>query len=415
MGNHCFNSFSLWARASLSARFLPSSRAGLRLAPTILIVLLLLSSVFGQDTNPQTQQLKVTKEQLDAIEKEISSLRSEAGRLAAQENSVIASIDQFDVQVELNTREIILLDLKQAKTQQAIDQLNQKYQDQAQNLEQQKVYLSRRLVEAYKLGQLNYLKLLLQVNNAADLLRSSQYVSFLAKDDTRKVQEYRDSLVQMEHTRVQLEQEKRNLALLKADSQSAHDSLLQTRQQKMQLLQAIQDQREVHLNAMGELKSAAGQLQKFFLNTESDAKEETPSGTPITQYKGLLSWPAPGKVTREFGIQKNPRFGTSTISNGVEIAVPDGSDVHAVFEGDVVFAELFKGYGQSVILSHAGGVYTLYAHNSELLVQRGQKVEKGQVIARSGSTGAVNGPSLYFEIREKETPVNPLEWLRRVR
>jgi murein DD-endopeptidase MepM/ murein hydrolase activator NlpD len=78
-----------------------------------------------------------------------------------------------------------------------------------------------------------------------------------------------------------------------------------------------------------------------------------------------------------------------------------------------VFSEWFKGYGKSIILSHPGGIYTLYAHNSELLVQRGDTVARGQTIARVGSTGSLTGPNLYFEVREKQQPVNPLAWLRK--
>jgi murein hydrolase activator len=88
--------------------------------------------------------------------------------------------------------------------------------------------------------------------------------------------------------------------------------------------------------------------------------------------------------------------------------------VMAIYDGKVMFAEWFKGYGKSIILSHPGGVYTLYAHNSELTVQRGDSVQKGQMVARAGSTGSLNGPSLYFEVREKDQPVNPLQWLRKM-
>lgn len=405
MGNRC-------SKRNISERqaTLPAAIAGKMPALQFLLILLLCATSFAQQ---QTQQLQIPKEQLDAIEKEITSLRSESSRLAAQENSLIASLDSYDLQIEVNTREVILIDLKQKKTEQAIEGLRAQYDSQDQQLKKQKDYLSQRLVQAYKQGNLNYVKLLLQVNIASNLLRSYQYVSFLAKDDQHKVQAYRDSLAKLEQTRMQMEQEKRNLELLQKDSESAKLALLQNRQEKMHLLGAIQDQREMHLNAMTELRAAAGQLQRFFLGQESPALVEVPGAASIVQYKGLLNWPVVGKVQREFGVVKNTRFGTTTLSNGIEIAADEGTDIHAVFAGQVVFSEWFKGYGQCVIIAHPGGVYTLYAHNSELMAQRGQNVDRGQVIARVGSTGSLNGSSLYFEIREKEQPVNPLEWLRR--
>jgi murein DD-endopeptidase MepM/ murein hydrolase activator NlpD len=113
-------------------------------------------------------------------------------------------------------------------------------------------------------------------------------------------------------------------------------------------------------------------------------------------------------------MQKHPKFGTMTMSNGIEIEAVEGAPVTAVYEGVVMFSEWFKGYGKSIILSHSGGVYTLYAHNSELSVQRGDQVQRGQVIARAGSTGSLTGPNLYFELREKDRPVNPRTWLRKM-
>ena len=369
----------------------------------------------GEDSPPPAASSgadDVSRQQLDAIEKEVQTLRAEAGRLSLQEDSIITLLNQYDLQAQIKTHEIELLDLKRAKTQEQIDQLHGKFSELEKEVQQQKDYLNYRLVQAYKQGQLNYLKLMLKESAANDLLRSYQYITFLAREDNRKLQQYRDSLKSMEQTRFNLEQENRNLALLKQDSEAAHQDLLHSRQEKMKILTAIQDQREMHLDALSDLNAAAGQLQNFFTNGSAISAVPA-SGPSITAFKGLLPWPVHGRVIQEFGLSKNPRFGTTTMNNGIEIAADEKTDVHAVFGGQVVFSEWFKGYGQSVILSHSDGYYTLYAHNSELLVQRGDSVQRGQVIAKVGSTGALNGPSLYFEFREKDRAVNPYIWLRR--
>lgn len=383
----------------------------------ILIILLMGSAARAEQAadSPIDPQFQVSREQLQAIEKEIATLRSEASRLAAQENSIIASLDQFDVQIQLNVRQIELLRLKQLQTQAEIDRLNGKYQAQMGDLNRQKEYLGRRLVQAYKLGELNYLKLMLQVNNSADLVRSYQYITYLAKDDMKRVDEYRASLEELDRMRIRLEQENRNLVRLRQDSEAAQTAFLQNKQEKVRLLQAIQDQREMHLNTVSELKVASSQLKRFFTDLEPPPADTTAPGDTIAQYKGLLNWPIGGKVTREFGITKHPRFGTTTVNNGIEIAADEGTPVRAVFGGQVVFAEWFKGYGESIILSHGNEMYTLYAHNSELNVQRGETVTRDQIIARAGSTAALNGSCLYFEIRFKDQPLNPIEWLRRTR
>jgi len=359
-----------------------------------------------------TESSEVTKEKLQAIENEIEALRNEALRLSAQEDSIVTMLAQFDLQYQMKSHEIELLELKQEKTEGDIHTLEQNFNKLNDDLQQQKAYLTNRLVEAYKQGQLNYLKLLLRVNSAADLIRSYQYITFLAKDDNRKVLSYRNSMNQLDETRMRLQQENRNLAALKQDLEQAHAELLHSRQEKLKLLAAVQEQREMHLSALSDLSRAASQLQSFFSNVPEDSAPAVTTASLI-RYKGLLDWPVHGRIIRDFGIYRHPRFGTTTVNNGIEIAADEGADVHAVFEGRVVFSEWFKGYGECIILSHSDGFYTLYAHNSELLVKQGDAVQRGQTIAHVGSTGSLNGATLYFEIRKKDQPLNPSDWLRR--
>ncbi len=246
-------------------------------------------------------------------------------------------------------------------------------------------------------------------------MRSYQYITYLAKDDARKVQNYRISIVDLERTQLRWSRKGAILGSLKQGLQRTNTSLSNNRQEKLKLLSSIRGERSMHMNALTDLRAAANQLQQFFTVVKpaptAPSRENKPS---IASLKGNLDWPVSGRITRQFGVYKHPRFGTTTMSNGVEISAPQGADVRAVYDGQVVFAEWFKGYGQSVILSHPDGYYTLYAHNSELLVRRGESVQRAQTIAKVGSTGALEGkPSLYFEVRKKDQPVNPVEWLRR--
>src|SRR5262249_47736620 len=161
-------------------------------------------------------------------------------------------------------------------------------------------------------------------------------------DDNRKVESYRDSMEKLEETRMRLQQENRNLAALKQDLEQAHAELLHSKQEKLKLLAAVQEQREMHLSALSDLSRAASQLQSFFSNVPEDFPP-APTAASLIRYKGLLDWPVHGRIIRDFGIYRHPRFGTTTVNNGIEIAADEGADVHAVFEGRVVFSEWFKG------------------------------------------------------------------------
>jgi septal ring factor EnvC (AmiA/AmiB activator) len=103
-------------------------------------------------------------------------------------------------------------------------------------------------------------------------------------------------------------------------------------------------------------------------------------------------------------------------SSGLFFRVPENAEVRASSQGQVVYAGWFRGYGLLTIVNHGGRVYSLYGHNRDLLVAKGDVVEPGQVIAKSGRTGSVDGvPGLYFEIRRGNRPENPRRWLARDR
>jgi len=101
-----------------------------------------------------------------------------------------------------------------------------------------------------------------------------------------------------------------------------------------------------------------------------------------------------------------------TMHNGVDLAVPHGTPVHAVHAGTVVLSRWYAGYGYAVIIDHGDGVQTLYGHNSELLVWEGQEVSAGEIIARAGNTGYSFGPHVHFEVHVNGVPQDPIPWLK---
>jgi septal ring factor EnvC (AmiA/AmiB activator) len=117
-------------------------------------------------------------------------------------------------------------------------------------------------------------------------------------------------------------------------------------------------------------------------------------------------------VASRFGRQRDPRFGTTTVSNGITLAADAGTAVRAVHPGTVVFAGTFTGFGQLVIVDHGQHAYSLYGYLSLVGVQRGATVEAGTVVGQVGDAPDGRG-GLYLEVRIDGRPVNPLEWLSR--
>ncbi|MFQ5543500.1 MAG: murein hydrolase activator EnvC family protein, partial [Nitrospiria bacterium] len=140
------------------------------------------------------------------------------------------------------------------------------------------------------------------------------------------------------------------------------------------------------------------------------------SGTgKFSKERGRLEWPKGGKVASLFGRQKHPKFDTMIYRKGIEIAPSRGSEVRSVYDGTIVYADWFRGYGLVIIIDHGENYYSLYAHLNKVLVSVGDMVKKERMIGEVGKTGLSRDPKLYFEIRHEGEPVNPLVWLQKRR
>jgi len=162
-------------------------------------------------------------------------------------------------------------------------------------------------------------------------------------------------------------------------------------------------------------KPAVAAPQTVARNDVADAKVHvaqpaaaaSAEATASTGGKLQFRWPVRGRVISGFGPLTNGQS-----NDGVNLSVPEGTSVRAAEDGVVAYAgNELKGYGNLVLIRHANGYVTAYAHASELLVKRGDNVRRGQVIAHSGATGSVTSPQLHFEIRKGSTPVDPMTYL----
>ena len=123
-------------------------------------------------------------------------------------------------------------------------------------------------------------------------------------------------------------------------------------------------------------------------------------------------WPAVGRLTSGFGNRRNPFGRGIRFHQGIDIANSSGTNIKASAKGVVTFAGNKAGYGKVIIIDHGNEYNSLYGHNQRLLVDVGDEVEKGQVIAKMGSTGRSTGPHLHFEVHKNGNPINPLDILK---
>ena len=126
---------------------------------------------------------------------------------------------------------------------------------------------------------------------------------------------------------------------------------------------------------------------------------------------GKLAWPVDGRVTSPFGWRIHPILGGRRLHTGIDLGSVSGVPIHAAANGVVILAEVWGGYGRTVVIDHGGGLSTLYAHQSSIAASRGDEVLAGDVVGYIGCSGYCTGPHLHFEVREVGAPVDPMLYL----
>ena len=167
-------------------------------------------------------------------------------------------------------------------------------------------------------------------------------------------------------------------------------------------LNGIRDPSQVRVGQKIFIPGATRQLPVNII-TPTEPPSPTPGDFPEPAADGFLL-PVHGTINSGFG----PRG--ATFHDGVDIAAPEGTPIRAIERGEVIYSDQLKGYGNIVIVRHADGIVSVYAHNEANLVREGQSVSRGDVVATVGRTGRVTGPHLHFEIRQNNTAQDPARY-----
>ena len=184
---------------------------------------------------------------------------------------------------------------------------------------------------------------------------------------------------------------------------------------KKQLNQATRE-KEILMSRLEEdkisLEKQCDELNQFAKDIESKIVKLQVVTGPYSG--GKMAWPIPGhnRITSPYGYRIHPILNVKKFHTGIDIPGPTGSQVIAASEGTVVHSGWYGGYGKAVMIDHGGGILTLYAHNSSINVSKGQTVNRGDTIAKVGSTGMSTGPHSHFEVRKNGAYQDPVPWVK---
>jgi len=343
----------------------------------------------------------------------IAALQKEADGLAARERTLINDLRRLEVERNLRAERFKQSQRGLAATEADLTETAARISRLEARARTQSPALTARLVELYKLGQAGYVRLMLSVDDLREAGRAYRFVSALQQIDHQRAADHGRTLADLRTARAALETRRAEQLALHAQVGLARGAADRAAADQAALVQQVDRRRDLAAQLVGELQAAREQLERRLADFEHGGNSAPAiASLPIGPFRGDLDWPAEGTILATFGRQRNTRFNTAVVSNGIRIAASTGTPVHAIHEGTVVFAEPFSGFGNLLIIDHGGQAFSMYGTLDAMAVPAGGRVARGDVIGTAGA--AIDGtPSLYFELRVDGRPVDPLQWLRK--
>ncbi|MDI6840851.1 MAG: peptidoglycan DD-metalloendopeptidase family protein [bacterium] len=336
------------------------------------------------------KKLQDVKEKLNVTKKEVEEIRE-------KEKAILAQLRDIDYQISLSEKKIKELKIQEQRLKESIANLRVSRKKTDTQLEHQKHLFKEHITLMYQSQIPNFIPPISYTGEQIFF-----YVQeFFKKDATRcnELKELSNNLF----TKEEMEREKSiKLSKIRKDEESEKVKSSRQREMKSLILKEVRKEKSNKARLVEELEKSRSYLEALIARLEK---------YPVKKF-GPMIWPVRGEVVSWFGTVIDPELGTKLVNNGIDIKAEYGTPVVAVADGEVAYEGIFLGYGKIVLLDHKNGFHTLYAHLSEILVTKGDKVKKGEVIGKVGTTGLLEEPRLHFEVRESGKAVDPMVWLR---
>lgn len=350
------------------------------------------------------KQMEERNESIKQTEKEINAKKSEKDEAVQKRNSLDLQIsamldDISDVEEVINEKEA------------EINAKNAEIEALTLQIEETNNKLKTRLKVMYEYGTTSYLQLILESKGLSDLVTRLSVVKRVYDYDKNVIAEFINTKQQVEDARQLIVNEQKEQIEARDILEKKKSSLEALKSEKQQII----DELNSDINALEKeekQKEADYEALKNELNAAL-AAESSRSSKSVYTGNGQFAWPSDSstRITSSYGYRTHPISGKQSLHRGIDIGAALGSNVLAAESGTVVTAGWNNSYGYYITINHGGGLVTLYAHNSKLLVSKGDKVTKGQVIAKCGSTGNSTGPHIHFEVQLNGALQNPMNYL----
>jgi len=350
----------------------------------------------------QEQQLRQLNTEIKALQQTLKVDKSQHSQVYTE----LKRTEKHVAQLSRALRETRIRFKKQTKQHQSVRNTVRDLVYQLSNLKDQ---LAAHMQAGYSAGHQPALKLLLNQEDPAKAGRTLTYYRYVTQAQLKVKEKTESTLLMLNDTERQLEEEASKLAVLAAEQQQQQDALLKGKAKREAALRVLDAQIDSKEQKLERLVADAKRLSKLVQQLQIQADSNIFVGKSLGQLKAKLKWPIKGKMLHRYGTRRSQ---SSLKWQGVYLAGREGQDIHAIAPGRVIFADWLRGYGLTLIVDHGNSYMSIYSNNQTLYKNKGDGVVAREVVAGLGSSGGNRDYGLYFEMRYKGKPVNPARWCR---
>lgn len=359
------------------------------------------------------QKQQKLKEEKKALEKKLDNIQDFTDDVSKYVSTLDMQMTNLLDNIDANKEDIE--DIKEE-----IQSVNEEYDNALSRQQEQYDGMKAHIKYMYENSDSNYLVYLMKSRTLAEFLSREEYVEKVTNYDKVLLNKYQQVLDEVTIARQKAEEKQREVTATKNSLKFEKEKLEQLSDEKTRQIKIYQglvaDNRQNVASYAAQIADQEKEVEAILREGRDKISQSEKSGdtVQIMPTNGEYAWPLPvsGRITSTFGYRKAPTAGASSYHKGVDIAVNTGTNVLACKEGKVVTAAYSSSAGNYVAIYHGGGIYSYYMHCSQLKTSVGKHVEKGQVIARSGSTGISTGPHLHFAMYKSGNYVNPMYYVK---
>ncbi|VAW37167.1 hypothetical protein MNBD_DELTA02-1253 [hydrothermal vent metagenome] len=350
-----------------------------------------------------------TAKELEIIKERLKEERGEAKKFTKKAVSLLSELDRIDRALMRQRAELKKISRRLRRAEKDLARTDKKITVLNREKKKYQLVLAGRLRAIYKMRSGKAAAELFSSFSTPEAERRYRYLSTVMDSDKELIEGAERNITELGRQRTRLASISKDILDTRARANKKKAETTRSRRDKRKLLSSVRRKKERHTALLKELLAAEADLRAVMERLGRASLSEDSS--EFARRMGKLPMPVRGRVISSFGKKRHPRFKTVTFNNGIVIKAAYGAEVKSVYDGRVVYVGWLKGYGQVLIMDNGGGYYTLFAYLSDILIKKGEEVKEGETIALVGDSGPKDLTGLYFELRRKGVPRDPMVWL----